>query len=170
MQKKRKSKTTSTVVKRNETPNLLEEVELNPQQIAGVLAEATSGAIVSSIPGLNKLFEWVERIDQASREEKLKTLLREYTVHFESVDNAISRLKLLTSTRGGQTLFRKIIQIIDKGAEDLEWIRLLAMALRRISEAEFEKCFDAQNNGVRDAYPRYHRYSLMKITRCLKIY
>lgn len=122
----------------------LEEVGLDSQQIAGVLGKATTGSIVSSIPGFNKVFEWIERVDQASREEKLKTLLVEYKERFESFEDAISRLKLLTATRGGQTLFRKVIQIVDKGDEDQEWIRLLAIVLRRVSEAEFEKYFDAQ--------------------------
>lgn len=122
----------------------LENIELESRQIAGVLAEATTGSIVSSIPVLNKMFEWMERVDQASREEKLKTLLAEYTGRFESVEDAISKLKLLAATRGGQTIFRKIIQIVDKGAEDKEWIRLLSIALRKVSETEFEKYFDAQ--------------------------
>ena len=128
----------------SEVSDPLEDIELKPQQIVGVLVEATSQTIASSFPGLNKLFEWVERIDQISREEKLKTLLIEYNAHFESTDDALSRLRLLTATRGGQTLFRKVIQIIDKGAEDQEWIRLLAKVVQRISEAEFEKYFDAQ--------------------------
>ena len=122
----------------------LEEVGLDSQQIAGVLGKATTGSIASSIPGFNKIFEWIERVDQASREEKLKTLLVEYKEHFESFEDAISKLKLLTATRGGQTLFRKIIQIIDKGAEDQEWIRLIAITLKTTSKAEFEKYFDAQ--------------------------
>lgn len=127
-----------------EVSDPLETIELKPQQIAGVLAEATSGSIVSSIPVLNKMFEWMERVDKASREEKLKTLLVEYVGRFDSTDDAISKLELLAATRGGQTLFRKVIQIVDKGAEDKEWIRLLAIALRKVSETEFEKYFDAQ--------------------------
>lgn len=126
------------------TSDPLGNIEMESQQIAGVLAEATTGSIVSSIPVINKIFEWVERVNQASREEKLKTLLNEYTDRFETIDDAISKLKLLTATRGGQTIFRKIIQIVDKGAEDQEWIRLLATALRKVSDAEFEKYFDAQ--------------------------
>jgi len=124
--------------------NPLAKVELDPEQIIGVLGKATTGSVVSSIPGLNKIFEWVERVDQASREEKLKTLLIEYSGRFESFEDAISKLKLLTATRGGQTLFRKIIQIVDKGDEDQEWIRLLAITLKKVFETEFEKYFDAQ--------------------------
>lgn len=122
----------------------LEKIELDSQQISGVLVKATAGLIASSIPVLNKMFEWMERVDQASREEKLKTLLVEYSKRFSSLDEAISKLNLLTATRGGQTLFRKVIQIVDKGNEDQEWICLLATALRKVSEAEFEKYFDAQ--------------------------
>ena len=129
---------------KSEISDPLEKIELESQQIAGVLAEATTGSIASSIPVINKIFEWVERVDRASREEKLKTLLNEYANHFGSIDDAISKLKLLTATRGGQTIFRKVIQIVDKGAEDQEWIRLLATALRKVSDAEFEKYFDAQ--------------------------
>lgn len=128
----------------NKISDPLEKIGLSLQQGAGVLAEATAGSIVSSIPIINKIFEWMERIDQVSREEKLKTLLVEYTGCFNSIGDAISKLKLLTATRGGQTLFRKVIQIVDKGAEDKEWIGLLAVALRKLSETEFEKYFDAQ--------------------------
>ena len=128
-------------------PNSLEKIELDQQQIAGVLVEATTKMLASgllSLVGLNKLLEWTESVDQASRAEKLKTLLVEYGERFDSLDEAISKLKLLTATRGGQTIFRKVIQIVDKGNEDQEWIHLLAVALKRISEAEFEKYFDAQ--------------------------
>lgn len=122
----------------------LEKIELDDKQKLGVLADATTGAIASSIPIISKLYEWTERIDQASHEEKLKTLLIEHAGHFESIEDAISKLKLLTATRGGQTLFRKVIQIVDKGTEDIEWIRLLAITLKNVTEAEFDKYFDAQ--------------------------
>jgi hypothetical protein len=122
----------------------LDFIELEPQQIAGALTQATTGAIASSIPVINKLFEWAERVDQASREKKLKILFNKYSTHFQSIDDAVSNLKLLTATRGGQTIFRKIIQIISKGPEDQEWINLLAVVLRRISGAEFEKYFESQ--------------------------
>lgn len=132
---------------KSETHNIsnpLEQEGLDSQQIAGVLVKATAGSVASSIPVFNKLFEWTERVNQASREEKLKTLLEKYSEHFNSLDEAISKLKLLTATRGGQTIFRKVIQIVDKGNEDQEWIRLLAIALRKLADTEFEKYFDAQ--------------------------
>lgn len=122
----------------------LEKISLDSQQIAGVLVEAFKGSIISSVPGINKLFEWVERFDQGSREEKLKMLLTKYTERCNSFEDAISRLRLLTSTPGGQTIFRKVLQIVDKGAEDQEWIRLLAVTLERISDEDFNKYFDAQ--------------------------
>jgi hypothetical protein len=129
-------------------PDPFADVDLGSQQLAGVLTDATVGTLKSAsgviVPGLNKLFEWTERLDQASREEKLKLLLNKYAENFKSVDDALSQLKTLTVTRGGQTLFRKIIQIVDKGAEDQEWIVLLATVLQKISEAEFEKYFEAQ--------------------------
>ena len=122
----------------------IEEVELSPQQIVGVLGEATAGSIASIVPGFNKIFEWIERVDQSSRQEKLKALLVEYKARFNSFDDAIAKLKLFTTTRSGQTLFRKIIQIVDKGPEDQQWIHLLAVILKKTTESEFEKYFDAQ--------------------------
>lgn len=122
----------------------VEKIELDSRQIVGVLTDATIGSIFSSIPCFNKFFEWIERVEQASREEKLKILLMEYNNHFDSIDDTISKLKFFTATRGGQTLFRKVIQIIDKGNEDQEWIHLLAITLKKVSETEFEKYFDSQ--------------------------
>jgi|SRR3989339_125328 len=134
------------LVKKNSTniQDPLEKVDLNSQQIAGVLVEATKGSIISSVPGINKLLEWVERVDQASREEKLKMLLTELTERCDSLEDVFSKLKLLTATPGGQTIFRKVLQIVDKGAEDREWIQLLATTLERISNEDFEKYFDSQ--------------------------
>lgn len=122
----------------------LEKVKLDSQQIAGALVKATVGSITSSTPVFKKFFEGIERFDQAKREYKLKILRKEYSERFDSLDEATSQIKLLVATRGGQTLFRKIIQIIDKGDEDQEWISLLAIALKKVSETEFEKYFDSQ--------------------------
>ncbi len=124
--------------------NILDKIKLTPQETAGVLTSATVGTIASFIPGINKFFEWVERAGQISREEKLKILFKQYSANFDSIDDALSKLKLLITTRGGQTLFRKIIQIIDKGPEDEEWIQLLSRVLKNISNKEFEKYFEEE--------------------------
>lgn len=127
-----------------EISNPLENVKLDSQQTTGVLMDATTGLIASNIPVFCKIFEWIERVERASREEKLNVLLAEYAARFDSFEDSISKLKIFTATRGGQTLFRKIIQILDKGEEDKEWICLLAIALKKILETEFEKYFDKQ--------------------------
>lgn len=128
----------------NIDPDPLEKIKLNHRQMTGILTNAALETVVSSTPIIGKMYEWAERSNQASREEKLKILLIKYNSRFDSNEKAISNLKSLADSRGGQTIFRKIIQIVDKGQEDQEWIQLLAIALKKISETDFEKYFDAQ--------------------------
>ncbi len=125
---------------KSEVIDPLEEIKLSDKEIRKAVTVATSGAIVSSVPILKKMFEWVERVNQATREQALRILLREYSQHFASIDDAISKLKLVVGTREGQTLFKKVVQVLSK-SDDEEWIKLLANILRNISSEDIESHF-----------------------------
>ncbi len=140
----KKSELTSSTLPTDRSSGPLDKIELSSQKIAGVLTTTILGSIVANVPIFGQIFEWIEKTDQASREEKLKILLTQYSSHFDSIDDALDKLKLLVATRGGQTLFRKIIQITDKGPEDHEWIKLLARVLKNIPNKEFEKYFEEE--------------------------
>lgn len=125
-----------------DTNNPLEQIILSPQEVGNVVVSATTRTFISSIPGYGKILEWTERVEQESREIKLQVLFREYSSKFETIEEALSRLQILHTTLGGQTVFRKIIQIISKGEENQEWITLLARVLKSVSEPELEKHFE----------------------------
>jgi hypothetical protein len=64
------------------------------------------------------------------------------TKYFDTLEEAQKQLKRLFSERSGTILTRKLVQILDRGDTDEEWIDLLGTALKHISEADFEKQFE----------------------------
>lgn len=126
----------------NSDKDCLGDINLSLSQTFDALKNATVGTVISNIPILNKMYEWMERVEQDTREKKLNILFNDFKSKFDSIDEAFSKLKTLVATRGGQTIFRKLVQIVDKGSEDQEWIDLLANVLKTLSESSIEKYFD----------------------------
>lgn len=122
--------------------DILDELELSGKEAIEVLKEASAGTALSSIPVLNKIFEWSERVNQAAREKKLKMLLAQYAQSFASIEEAQSKLAFVVGTTQGRILFHKVLQLSEKGTEDPEWIRLLANVLGNMSDSDIEAKFN----------------------------
>ncbi len=81
------------------------------------------------------------RLDNALREQQLNNVLRQFAEQFTSIDDAVTRLQILTGTREGQVLFRKVIQILESGESDPDWTALLATILKNISDEKIATQF-----------------------------
>jgi hypothetical protein len=119
----------------------LEKIILSDKQVGDVVINSAVGTLATSIPVFGKMIEYLERVNQSTKEEKLKILLQKYNSHFKSVDETIASLNFLVKTRSGQILFSKIIQILDSETEEGEWIALLANILKNISDSKIEERF-----------------------------
>ncbi len=103
------------------------------------------GEIVSSI------LNWNEDIDKDIREAKRNYLLARYFNKNESNATAISDIKGFLSSAQGNTLFNKIIRILDDSAPDEKLIEHLSSALKHIIGTDFRALFEE------------HKYALSQI-------
>lgn len=134
--------TLSPIDDKKELTDALEDVILSDEQKNEIVLAATVGTIADHIPIISSLVDWVDRVNRAEHEKRVELLLKEYVSYFADIQDAVSRLKFLTSTSGGQTLFRKIIQILNNGVGNDEWVSLLARTLKRIADSSIGEQFE----------------------------
>ncbi|HEU0080826.1 MAG TPA: hypothetical protein VFQ72_02285 [Candidatus Paceibacterota bacterium] len=132
-------------VKNNSQTDPLESVELSGKQIKDVIESSGVNLVASFIPGLGKFLECIDYANQKIREEKLNNVLKIFISHFDSLDEALAQIKKLVSNRSGIILFQKIIQIVDNGSSDDEWLNILANILKNIAEEDITKHFDERS-------------------------
>ncbi|MFA6095380.1 MAG: hypothetical protein WC767_00880 [Candidatus Paceibacterota bacterium] len=123
----------------------LKDIELTEEQIREVIQISGTNLVTKIIPGLGQFLGFIEYADQKIREQKLNNLLNVFISKFESADKALGQIGKLLSDRAGIVLFQKIIQIIDNGSADDEWLNILANVLRNISNEDFVKHFEAKD-------------------------
>jgi uncharacterized protein YqfB (UPF0267 family) len=91
---------------------------------------------------------WNENIEKEIKSAKKEVLLASYFEKNEKNEIAIEQLKKLLTDAQGNTLFNKIVRILDNSPPDLELTDHLAGALKHISETRFRELFEQ------------HRYAL----------
>ncbi len=107
-----------------------------------VFFSALAGTVASQIPIVAQFFDFFQRIDDKLRQEKLNLLLQSFASRFARIEDAEAQLHKLFAERGAAILTRKLVQILDRGDTDEEWIDLLANVLKTLSEADIEKQFE----------------------------
>jgi hypothetical protein len=100
---------------------------------------------------VKELLDWNENVDKDIREAKKNALLAEYFQKSEAAANGLSSLHKLLTSAAGNTLFNKIVQILDDNPPDQVLIDHLSSALRHIVESDFESLFEE------------HKYALSQI-------
>lgn len=103
------------------------------------------GEIISAV------LTWNEDIDKDIREAKRDYLLASYFQKNEANAAAISDIKTFLSSPQGNTLFNKIIRILDDSAPDQVLIEHLSSALTHIINTDFRSLFEE------------HKYALSQI-------
>lgn len=129
--------------KSDEPTDLISKNDLSTEQIRTIIsASLVKGIAGALIPGLRSVIGAVEAINQEIRAEKLNNVLRDFQNHFDSTDRALTQLKTLLSSRAGVVIFHKVVQIVDNGSSDGEWLGLLSKVLKKVSDSDFEKHFE----------------------------
>jgi hypothetical protein len=100
---------------------------------------------------ISELLNWNESVEKEIRDAKKSVLLAHYFELSDANVQSVSALKGLLTSGPGNTLFNKIIQILDDNPPDQMLIEQLARALRRIVESDFASLFEE------------HRYALSQI-------
>ena len=102
---------------------------------------------------VSEFLNWNESLDEDLREAKKEYLLAEYFEKNENNTLAISELRKFLSSPQGNTLFNKILRVLDDSPPDIELAKHLSSALQYIVKADFYKLFEQ------------HKYALSQIER-----
>lgn len=138
----------------------IDEINLSEEDEANITDGRTKKFIRDKALGLFKvgeivleLLNWNESIDGDLREAKKEYLLAKYLKDNEKNTLAISQLKNFLSSAQGNTLFNKVLRILDDSPPDIELAGHLASALQHIVKNDFQKLFEQ------------HKYALSQIER-----
>jgi hypothetical protein len=126
----------------------LKEISLDEPSKEKIARDAGQKLIRDNLLGLFKVGElvravltWNESIEKEFKSAKKDALIE---VYFEKCDNSETAIKNLTrfiTDPQGNTLFNKILRILDDSPPDLELTAHLAAALKHIAESKFSDLF-----------------------------
>lgn len=138
----------------------IDKVRLTDEVEAEITKSKAKKLVRDKVLGLFKVGEivseflnWNESLDGDLREAKKEYLLAEYFEQNENNSLAISELKKFLSSPQGNTLFNKILRVLDDSPPDIELAKHLSLALQHIVKSDFYKLFEQ------------HKYALSQIER-----
>ncbi|KRB54746.1 hypothetical protein [Flavobacterium sp. Root186] len=127
----------------------LQEIELTEEEKEKIISEKTIKTIRDKTLGMFKIGEaintflnWNEEIDSELKNAKKEYLLNSYFDKTEQSENSIKQIQQFLTSPQGNTLFNKIIRILDNTPPDIELTDHLANVLKNITNSDFIKLFD----------------------------
>lgn len=91
---------------------------------------------------IKEILDFNSGVDAEIKEAKKQVLLAAYFDKCEENSDAVAKLKGLLMSAEGNTLFTKILRILDENPPDLELINCLSGALAYIAGSDFEALFE----------------------------
>lgn len=138
----------------------INEVHISQEEINEISSTHTKKFIRDKALGLFKIGEivseiinWNESIDEDLKEAKKEFLLAKYFEKNDQNEHSLSQLKEFLSNPQGNTIFNKILRILDDTPPDLELSNHLSSALQYIIQNNFKKLFEK------------HKYALSQIEK-----
>ncbi|WP_026463474.1 hypothetical protein [Adhaeribacter aquaticus] len=129
----------------------LDGVKLTPEEESEIIKSKTTKTIRDKILGLFKVGEviqtvlnWNEDIDNELKGVKKDYLLNIYFDKVDHTQESVVKLTKLLTSPAGNTLFNKILRILDNTPPDIELSNHLANVLKNITNSDFEKLFSEQ--------------------------
>lgn len=140
----------------------LQEIEISKEELDDIKAKKAMGTIVEKGLGMlgplgdiaNTLLNWNESVNNEMKEAKQMILMEQYFAKSDDHEKDIEGLKNFLTSPQGNTLFNKILRILDDTPPDEELTGFLSTALKNIINGEnFETLFEK------------HKYALAQIER-----
>lgn len=138
----------------------LKSLELPPEEEESIRSDRARKVIRDRVLGLFKIGEvvseflnWNESVDNDLRDAKKEYLLSKYFEQNDENIESIRELKEFLSSPQGNTIFNKILRILDDSPPDLELAEHLSSALRHVINNDFDTLFEQ------------HKYALSQIER-----
>ena len=100
---------------------------------------------------ISEIINWNESVDEDLKQAKKEYLLAKYFEKNDKNDQALSEIKYFLTNAQGNTLFNKILRILDDTPPDLELANHLSAALKYMVENSFSHLFEQ------------HKYALSQI-------
>lgn len=91
---------------------------------------------------ISAVLNWNDDVEKDIREAKKNYLIAEYFHKTENNQHAVSQLKSFVTNGQGNTLFNKIIRIMDDSPPDFLLIEHLSAAMRHIVNSDFQSLFE----------------------------
>lgn len=136
------------------------EVNLTEDEITSITVGHTKKVIKDKLLGVFKIGEivseiinWNSAIDEDLKEAKKEYLLAQYFEKNDHNEHALSQITAFLSSPQGNTIFNKILRILDDTPPDIELSDHLSSALQYIIQNDFERLFEE------------HKYALAQIEK-----
>lgn len=127
----------------------LEKVILSKEEEDAIIASKTTKTIRDKALGLFKIGEvistilnWNEEIDGEIKEAKKEYLLDSYFEKTDQTEDSIEKIKQFLTNPQGNTLFNKILRILDNTPPDIELTNHLASVLQNLVNSDFASLFE----------------------------
>ena len=138
----------------------ISNVSLSEQEISDISKDHTKKFVRDKVLGMFKLGEvvaeiinWNESVDEDLKEAKKEYLLAQYFEKNDQNELALHQIKEFLSSPQGNTIFNKILRILDDTPPDIELANHLSSALKHIVDSNFESLFEE------------HKYALSQIEK-----
>lgn len=132
-QEKKLEDVDSIILSDEETEEIVSD-KVSKAVFAGALEFVGLGAIV-------KVLETAEKIKEEITQKKKNILLVKYFSDVNHIQKEINKLKEFVSDPVGNTLFNKIIRIVDTNPPNKYYLELFAKVLKKIINSDFQKLF-----------------------------
>ncbi len=121
---------------------ILSEIEVQEVK-EKVIGRTFLSVILESIGlgGVVKVFETSEKIENEINERKKSYLMASYFSEIDNMEGEIQKLKTFVSDPVGNTLFNKIIRIVNINPPNKEYVILFSKILKKITNSDFQKLF-----------------------------
>ncbi|WP_298899779.1 hypothetical protein [uncultured Psychroserpens sp.] len=127
----------------------LEDVKLTEEQENEIVADKTVKTIREKTLGLfkigdliNTVLNWNDEIDNDLKEAKKEYLMNSYFQKTDQTEESIKKIKELLTSPQGNTIFNKILRILDNTPPDLELTEHLSNVLKNIVDTDFVGLFE----------------------------
>ncbi|MCL1089633.1 hypothetical protein L2744_08435 [Shewanella profunda] len=138
----------------------LDNVKLSAEEESEIQSQHAKKFIRDKALGLFKIGEivseiinWNESVDEDLKEAKKEYLLAQYFEKNDQNEKALLQLKEFLSSPQGNTLFNKILRILDDSPPDMELANHLSSALQHVVSNSFYQLFEQ------------HKYALSQIEK-----
>ena len=135
--------------KKNELNDRIDAIKLSKEEEDKIVKSETTKIIRDKALGLFKIGEiintflnWNDEIDKGIREFKKEHLLNSYFEKSDQSEDSIKKITQFLSDPVGNTIFNKILRILDNTPPDGELSNHLSTVLKRIIDSDFKSLFE----------------------------